>query len=91
MADALFMNTDRHMRNFGVIRSAETGNVLRLAPNFDNNQAYTANPGMSYSDAMLKSFIKEHREYKALLQVLVEKCETLPYLKTAAVVGRSFL
>ena len=40
LADALFMNTDRHMRNFGVIRSAATGDILRLAPNFDNNQAY---------------------------------------------------
>jgi len=91
LADALFMNTDRHMRNFGVIRSAETGKVLRVAPNFDNNQAYMANTGMSYSDAMLKSFIKENGEYKALLQELVEKCEALPYLKTAAVVGRSIL
>ena len=47
LADALFMNTDRHMRNFGFIRSAETGRVLRMAPNYDNNQAYTANPGRS--------------------------------------------
>ena len=40
LADALFMNVDRHMRNYGVIRSAITGEILRIAPNFDNNQAF---------------------------------------------------
>lgn len=54
LADALFFNTDRHMRNFGVIRSSATGEILRLAPNFDNNQAYDANPG-GYSPALLKA------------------------------------
>ena len=58
-ADAVFLNTDRHMRNFGVIRSSVTGEALRLAPNFDNNQAYLANPSGSYSDGMLKLFLKQ--------------------------------
>lgn len=57
LSDALFFNTDRHMRNFGVIRSSRTGEVLRLAPNFDNNQAYLANPGGRYSPALLKAFM----------------------------------
>jgi len=56
LSDALFFNTDRHMRNFGVIRSSRTGELLRLAPNFDNNQAYDANPG-GYSPGMLKSYM----------------------------------
>ena len=91
LADALFMNTDRHMRNFGFIRSAETGRVLRMAPNYDNNQAYTANPGRSYTDAMLKEFFKEYGDHKTMLQQLVEICETLPYLDKAARVGKSIL
>ena len=60
LADAFFMNTDRHMRNFGVIRSSLDGSVLRLAPNFDNNQAYTANPSGKYSDGMLKAYMEEN-------------------------------
>ncbi|MEG1884465.1 MAG: hypothetical protein RR224_12230 [Clostridia bacterium] len=56
LADALFMNKDRHMRNFGVIRSAATGELLRIAPNFDNNQAFRSNPGMQYRNAMLQDF-----------------------------------
>ncbi len=58
LAAALFLNTDRHMRNFGVIRSAVTGEILHIAPNFDNNQAYRANPGGRYSGAMLTQFVK---------------------------------
>ena len=75
LADAVFLNTDRHMRNFGVIRSSQTGQVLRLAPNFDNNQAYLANPGGRYTDAMLKQHMEraDHQD-KQLLEIL---CSTL--------------
>ena len=44
------------MRNFGVIRSALNGDILHMAPNFDNNQAYRANPGGRFTDGMLHSF-----------------------------------
>lgn len=37
--DALCANPDRHSFNLGVLRDVETGQVLRLAPNFDNNMA----------------------------------------------------
>ena len=62
LADAVFVNTDRHMRNFGVIRSSRTGEILRLAPNFDNNQAYLANPSGAYSNGMLRLFMKQADE-----------------------------
>ena len=62
-----------------------------MAPNYDNNQAYTANPGRSYTDAMLKEFFKEYGDHKTMLQQLVEICETLPYLDKAARVGKSIL
>lgn len=35
--DALTLNPDRHTENYGVLRSRETGEVLSMAPNFDNN------------------------------------------------------
>lgn len=85
LADALFLNTDRHMRNFGVIRSALTGEVLRLAPNFDNNQAFLANPGGRYSTSMLKLF----RRYMGWtdqdeqdLALLLENCRKNKYLSS---------
>lgn len=81
LADAVFMNTDRHTRNFGVIRSSENGDILRLAPNFDNNQAYKANPGGTYSPSMFKNYIRStDYDYHAELQQLVAECSKHPYL-----------
>lgn len=40
--DALCANPDRHSFNLGVLRDVDTGKVLRLAPNFDNNMALIA-------------------------------------------------
>jgi len=84
LADALFANTDRHMRNFGFIRSSLTGAVLRLAPNFDNNQAYLANPSGMYSIGMLKMYMKNaDREDYNNLQTLSDELKKHPYLKDA--------
>ena len=84
LADAVFLNTDRHMRNYGFIRSSATGEVLRLAPNFDNNQAYLANPGGTYSDAMLKLYIKHaDRQDQENLKVLSDALKAYPYLNQA--------
>lgn len=94
LADALFMNTDRHMRNFGVMRSSLTGEALRMAPNFDNNQAYRANPGGRYSDSMLRGFIAQFGlddETRSDLKALVTACDSIPYLADAAVAGRAIL
>ena len=92
LADAVFVNTDRHMRNFGVIRSSRTGEVLRLAPNFDNNQAYLANPSGTYSDRMLKLHMKQadDRDYQNL-KVLADEVKKYPYLKRAFEACHAFL
>lgn len=94
LADALFMNTDRHMRNFGVIRSAITGKLLRVAPNFDNNQAFRSNPGMQYSDFMLKDFNRLYGwtswDNKQLAE-LITACKKQPYLTDCSTVGEQFM
>lgn len=88
LADALFCNTDRHMRNFGVIRSSETGKVLRLAPNFDNNQAYLSNPGGRYSSAMLQQYWQTaDEEDRENLKILLRACKENDYLKQAYEAG----
>lgn len=35
--DALTLNTDRHLKNFGVLYDAENGTIKSMAPIFDNN------------------------------------------------------
>ncbi len=84
LADAVFINTDRHMRNFGFIRSSATGEVLRLAPNFDNNQAYLANPSGTYSDGMLRLYMKhaDSEDYENLGKLRIE-LKSHAYLKKA--------
>ncbi len=37
--DALVMNIDRHTQNFGLLRERGTGQIISMAPNFDNNLA----------------------------------------------------
>ena len=94
LADALFTNTDRHMRNFGVIRSSKTGDILRMAPNFDNNQAYRANPGGHFSDSMLRSFKASFGLTEndiSDLNMLIEACRKNKYLSDAAEIGERFL
>lgn len=94
MADALFMNSDRHMRNFGVIRSSKTGEILRMAPNFDNNQAYKANKAIPYSPAMLRLFREEMgftEQDREDLRALLDACGKIPYLADALEAGRAFL
>ena len=92
LADALFANTDRHMRNFGFIRSSLTGAVLRLAPNFDNNQAYLASPGGRYSEGMLRMYMNQADDAdRKNLQELCEALSAHPYLQQAQEAGRAFL
>ena len=72
------------MRNYGVIRSSATGEVLRLAPNFDNNQAFLANPGNTYSDRMLRLYMKEAGlQDRKNLKTLSDALKDHPYLKDA--------
>ena len=94
LADALFMNTDRHMRNYGVIRSSITGEILRMAPNFDNNQAHLSNPGGSYSSGMLHSFEKMYgltKEDASDFQALLNECRNRAFLKNVFEAGTEFL
>ncbi|MDL2327961.1 hypothetical protein LJC64_04875 [Ruminococcaceae bacterium OttesenSCG-928-A11] len=40
--DTLIYNLDRHTQNFGILRDVDTGTILSMAPNFDNNLALLA-------------------------------------------------
>ncbi len=41
--DSICYNMDRHTGNFGLLRDVKTGEILSLAPNYDNNIALIAN------------------------------------------------
>lgn len=40
--DTICANPDRHTFNFGILRNVKNGEILGLAPNFDNNMALSS-------------------------------------------------
>ena len=63
-----------------------------LAPNFDNNQAYLANPGGAYSPAMLNLYMKQADSRDiANLKELNRELIAHPYLKHAYEAGKKYL
>ncbi|WP_304427941.1 HipA domain-containing protein [uncultured Clostridium sp.] len=72
--DTICMNIDRHTKNYGFIRNNKTGNILRLAPNFDNNLALISrgiNTEIKYSP---RSLLYEFRE------VMIDNSYNIPNL-----------
>lgn len=58
--DSICYNMDRHTENFGVIRDLKTGDILSLAPNYDNNialisQGYPSNVSRE-GDGLIRFF-----------------------------------
>lgn len=54
--DAVIMNPDRHMGNYGVFRDNRTGHVLGFAPVFDNNLALLPQYG---TEALSEELLRE--------------------------------
>ncbi|MDE6864041.1 MAG: hypothetical protein K2J41_06625, partial [Eubacterium sp.] len=59
---SLCYNMDRHTNNYGLLRDIETGEIISLAPNYDNNIALIANGYPSdvsrEKDGLLKFFFE---------------------------------
>ena len=67
--DALCFNMDRHTKNYGILRSQDSGKILRMAPNFDNNIAliargYSEDPGRT--NGLLISLFIDFLEQKKI-------------------------
>lgn len=45
--DAICENFDRHTKNYGILTERETGKIVKLAPNYDNNNSLLANTNLS--------------------------------------------
>lgn len=63
--DALVYNVDRHTQNFGVLRERETGKIISMAPNFDNNMALISR---GYAEDINKIANPMVQEFRELLQ-----------------------
>lgn len=58
LLDGIVCNPDRHEENWGVIKDVNTGRIISLAPNFDNNLAFNSEIENSFSLFLLKLYLK---------------------------------
>lgn len=78
--DTVTQNPDRHTNNFGLLRDVESGELISLAPNFDNNMAliargYPKNTNAG-NDLLIKLFvevIEDNPEYKEYIPEINEQ------------------
>ena len=83
-------NPDRHTFNFGILRNTETGDVLGLAPNFDNNMALISRgypKNIKRKNDLLVRLFNELLEYDCGLKKYVPVLTEEIILKTIKSVG----
>ena len=73
--DTLAANPDRHTFNYGVLRNSDTGKLISMAPNFDNNMALIARNDMSKTDRTNDFLVNE---FLSALKAVPEFKEMLP-------------
>ena len=57
LLDAIVCNPDRHEENWGVLKDVGTGEILGLAPNFDNNLALNISHSFKVTQGQLKDYL----------------------------------
>ena len=78
--DTITANPDRHTSNFGLLRDADTGELLGLAPLFDHNMALISRgypkPFDSHRKDLLitlfQEVLAEHPAYRTYLPAVTE-------------------
>ena len=72
--DSVMNNIDRHNENYGLLRDPDSGGILTLAPNFDNNLALIAtnttlnDPSKDGFIKVFVDFITKNEDPKKMLQ-----------------------
>lgn len=65
--DTICYNMDRHTGNFGFLRDVDTGDIVAMAPNFDNNIALISN-------GYLNNLSREHDGIIRFFREFVDSC-----------------
>ena len=71
--DYLIINTDRHLKNFGVIRNVNTLEWVRTTPIFDTGQSMECDKyldEMNFSSGTGKFFTNTNKNYEDILKVI---------------------
>lgn len=79
IVDYLMLNTDRHLKNFGVIRNVETLDWIKATPIFDTGQSMNCDkPSMNmiFSKGKGKFFTNTSKDFENILKII--GCDYLP-------------
>ena len=77
--DTICANPDRHTNNFGLLRDVKTGELLGLAPNYDNNMALIARGYPSKTGnkdiliTMFNELMDEYPNFRSFIPQVVEE------------------
>ena len=74
LVDYILMNTDRHMKNFGVIRNVNTLKWERTAPIFDTGQSMQCDrivANMNFVTGTGKFFSNTNKKYDDILKTVL--------------------
>lgn len=80
--DTIIANPDRHTNNFGLLRDKKSGELLGLAPNFDNNMALISRGPISKQKSrdmlvsLFKNLMEYNPEYKQYIPTVTEEVIT---------------
>lgn len=74
--DSICYNVDRHTKNYGVLRNKETGEIISLSPNYDNNISLIArgrvNDITRQKDGLLKFFYEFIEENAGVAEIFLQ-------------------
>ena len=82
LVDYLLMNTDRHMKNFGVIRNVNTLKWVRTAPIFDTGQSMQCDKiiaTMNFTNGKGKFFSNTNKSYEEILKVISKDIKNIDF------------
>ena len=80
--DTICANPDRHTNNFGLLRNVKTGELIGLAPNYDNNMALIARgypSKLGSKDILITMFnelLEEYPNFRSFVPQLTEETVT---------------
>lgn len=74
--DTICYNVDRHTENYGFLRNPDTGEIVSLSPNYDNNIALVSNGSLKLptaKDTLIQfyiDFLKNNRQARSMFKSL---------------------
>lgn len=85
--DTICFNVDRHTNNFGLLRDAINGEIIGLAPNFDNNMAlisrgYKENNNSDLLIRLFNEVLEKYPNFKEYIPFINEELLEKVYLET---------